>query len=560
MSKVIRGWRFATPRGSRLSARLRNPLNLSATVSSTSVILSWTDNSDNTCQTVVYQSNDSGVTWSTIATKNAGTRSHTVTSLAVGSYRFAVAATSSAGTTNKTTSVSASIVNVNVPTNLAVTLNPTVNVPTSFAASASGTTINLSWTDTNSAAAQTVIERSTDAGSTWSALTTVAAGTNSYANTSLSDGAYYYRARALIGSTYSSYTSNTNATVSSGSSALTITGTGFGSSPGAAPFFVQKYLTNNGATDASLVGYASAQGAFGSNSYGSTMAINTSAGRGGRGAIVMSMSFTPGGDRDFFPHLAVDTSNQGRGALSSQTLYYAYWVKLNRTSGTDATTYQIKGPRAGYAASTSDNYYNAQPIYKVSHWADGDGTYSYTYQEVVPTNGAYDNSEHFNFDSPSWRAYDWNFVEGYMKFNDIGSANGVYYQRINGVDINAGFPDAGNSRAITARVSGESAKLFNFIFLTPGIDCPSTTAAVGLTLSFSEHYIDTTPQRVVMANHATNPYSASIWTIQTWDSWSSTSIHIPTLDFTGFTSGSTAYLHVFGTANTVVHTQSITVP
>lgn len=352
----------------------------------------------------------------------------------------------------------------------------------------------------------------------------------------------------------------TATTLAASGSELTITGTGFGSSPGAAPFFVQKYLTNNGSSDATLVGYAGSQGAFGSNSYGSTLAINTTAGRGGRGAIVMTLSFTPGGDRDFFPHLAVDTSNQGRGALNSQTLYYAYWVKLNRTSGTDATTYQIKGPRAGYASSTSANYYGEQPIYKVSHWAKGDGTYAYTYQEVVPTDGSYDNSEHFNFDSPSWRAYDWNFVEGYMKFNDIGSANGVYYQRINGVDINAGFPDAGNSRAITARVSGESAKLFNFIFLTPGIDCPSTTAAVGLTLSFSEHYIDTTPQRVVMANHATNPYSASIWTIQEWDSWANTTIHIPELDFTGFTSGSTAYLYVFGTSNTVVHSQSITVP
>ena len=456
MSKVIRGWHFATPRGSRLSARLRNPTGLAAQASGSSVTLTWVDASEGTAQTIVYQSSDSGATWSTVTTKSTGVLTHTVTSLADGSYQFAVAATSSAGTRSKTSGVSA--------------------------------------------------------------------------------------------------------TVSSGASSLTITGTGFGSSPGAAPFFVQKYLTNNGATDASLVGYASAQGAFGSNSYGSTMAINTTAGRGGRGAIVMTMSFTPGGDRDFFPHLAVDTSNQGRGALSSQTLYYAYWVKLNRTSGTDATTYQIKGPRAGYASSTSANYYGEQPIYKVSHWANGDGTYAYTYQEVVPTDSSYDNSEHFNFDSPSWRANDWNFVEGYMRFNDIGSANGVYYQRINGVDINVGFPDAGNSRAITARVSGESSKLFNFIFLTPGIDCPSTTAAVGLTLSFSEHYVDTTPQRVVMANHATNPYSASIWTIQEWDSWSATSIHIPTLDFTGFTSGATVYLHVFGTSNTVVHSESIVVP
>lgn len=96
------------------------------------------------------------------------------------------------------------------------------NAPTSFAASVSGTTINLSWTDTNGGAAQTVIERSTDAGATWSALTTVAAGTSAYANSGLSAGTYHYRARALTGSTYSaSYTSTANATVAATSFALT---------------------------------------------------------------------------------------------------------------------------------------------------------------------------------------------------------------------------------------------------------------------------------------------------------------------------------------------------
>ena len=41
MSKVIRGWHFATPRGSRLSARLRNPTGLAAQASGSSVTLTW---------------------------------------------------------------------------------------------------------------------------------------------------------------------------------------------------------------------------------------------------------------------------------------------------------------------------------------------------------------------------------------------------------------------------------------------------------------------------------------------------------------------------------------
>lgn len=74
-------------------------------------------------------------------------------------------------------------------------------------------TATITWTDTNSGAAQTVIERSTD-NATWSVIATVNAGTNSYANSGLSTGTYYYRVCALIGSDYSNYTSSVNVTVS----------------------------------------------------------------------------------------------------------------------------------------------------------------------------------------------------------------------------------------------------------------------------------------------------------------------------------------------------------
>lgn len=75
------------------------------------------------------------------------------------------------------------------------------------------TGVTLTWNDTNSGGAQTVIERSTNAGATWSVLTTVAAGVTSYTDTGLSSGTYYYRIRALVRSTYSSYSSTVNATI-----------------------------------------------------------------------------------------------------------------------------------------------------------------------------------------------------------------------------------------------------------------------------------------------------------------------------------------------------------
>lgn len=133
-----------------------------------------------------------------------------------------------------------------------------VNTPASFSASASGSTVTINWTDTNSGAAQTVIERSTDSGATWSVLATVAAGTNSYANSGLSDGSYYYRARALIGSTYSSYTSTAIGNVSAGGPLplYSFVNTAGGKIGGAAPTYQGAFRIPNDSYGAEMFSYS----------------------------------------------------------------------------------------------------------------------------------------------------------------------------------------------------------------------------------------------------------------------------------------------------------------
>lgn len=178
-----------------------NVSNFAASVSGTTVNLSWDAHNAGLAQTVIERSSNSGATWSVLSTVAAGTNTYASTGNASGAYLYRARALIS-GTYSPayTSTASATVV--------------AVSAPSSFAASVSGSTITLSWTDTNSGAAQTVIERSTDSGATWSALITVAAGTNSYANAGLSPGAYSYRARGLIGTNYSaSYTSTASATV-----------------------------------------------------------------------------------------------------------------------------------------------------------------------------------------------------------------------------------------------------------------------------------------------------------------------------------------------------------
>lgn len=88
-----------------------------------------------------------------------------------------------------------------------------VNVPTGLGASVSSGNITLSWTDTNAGAAQTSIEVSLNGTSGWTFVATKAAGVTTHLIPAAQPGTTYYRIRAQIGSSYSSYTSAVSATV-----------------------------------------------------------------------------------------------------------------------------------------------------------------------------------------------------------------------------------------------------------------------------------------------------------------------------------------------------------
>lgn len=315
-------------------------------------------------------------------------------------------------------------------------------------------------------------------------------------------------ASLIVGSGVSSIATAVEPTISSAQltgSSLAITGANFGMKGNAAPFFYQAYTTHNGESNGDLLlGYAN-QRQYSSNSYGSSTTVDTSLGRTtGRGALKLDIA---AGAADYFPHISINTSNTGRGTLTSQSadeLYIGYWIKFELVSGTPAQgSIQIKSARSG-TGGPSTNYYVNYPLYVSSLYPKGDMSgYLGTFQEARDSSGSASVGEHFDASNTSmWIPGGWNFVEIWQKYNTPGLADGFFKYKINGVSINKEIA-ASSLGSILARKVGDSDKHFDYSMLVPGVDIPGYTSTSKYRLLFSEHYIDTTPQHVMIGNAAT---------------------------------------------------------
>ena len=339
---------------------------------------------------------------------------------------------------------------------------------------------------------------------------------------------------------------------------VTLIGSGFGPKAMALPFFWQNY-SSTGSVES--LGYAGDQLAFGSNSYGSTTSVDTHGGRrAGAGALKLLMAFTGSGDRDYFPHLAIHTSNQAGGSMSATDLYLSFWLKFVRTAGTHNHAVQLKGPRSGSGA-IGTRFYSGLFNYVPSLWFTGDGTFTSIYQETRTVAGVTSLGEHFNTSAASaWDTGDWNFVEFRMHLNTPGIADGYFRLFLNGRDGSAGWDPSGHPSYDQVRVRevGDTHQ-FNWSFLTPGIDFPGLTAGASYEVSFAEHYVDTTFARVVATDNATYA-SSTKWAMQSCSGWSDTSIRIDTPNWGNLASTTAAYFHVFNSAGVLVASVPVTVP
>ena len=163
-------------------------------VTTSSITLSWVDESNNESGYQVNRSSNGGdesPIYKRLAVLSAGTTSYTDSNVVDGQeYYYKVLALGGTANSEATEGVSA---------------RTPINTPTFLRGEASANQIEVSWTDNSESETGFQIERSLD-GVTYAQIATVAMNETSYADTTVSASAfYYYRVRAYTESTNSEY-------------------------------------------------------------------------------------------------------------------------------------------------------------------------------------------------------------------------------------------------------------------------------------------------------------------------------------------------------------------
>jgi titin len=167
--------------------------------SSTQINLTWTDNSSHETGYEILRSEDN-VTFSHVTTTASNATSYNDTGVhEAGTFYYLVEALGTGGASADATGSA-----ITAP-----------SAPTSFTVSqASATQLNLSWADNSSGETGYTVERSTDGGSNFSALTSLSAGATSYSDTTVSEAStYHYRVRADRSTAHSAWVTGNATTV-----------------------------------------------------------------------------------------------------------------------------------------------------------------------------------------------------------------------------------------------------------------------------------------------------------------------------------------------------------
>lgn len=187
---------------------LANPTGISATAAATSTSISWSGIDPRAINAVVQRSTAGGV-YTTIATLARTATAYTDTTVATGTvYAYRVLAINTA---------------VAAGTSAAASVTTLLSVPRDVRAATSGSSVAISWLDSNRAGISFKIMRSDD-GTNYSDIATVAGTGRLYTDTTGTAGQlYYYKVRATVGSLNSGASTASSATRPVGTANVTIT-------------------------------------------------------------------------------------------------------------------------------------------------------------------------------------------------------------------------------------------------------------------------------------------------------------------------------------------------
>lgn len=170
---------------------------LTTALSSSQIELTWTDNSDNEDSFLIERSLSGGEPWSHLHSTTANSESYTNSGLSENTiYYYRLCACNSVGSSSAVLSSAVTDAGAPVP-----------SAPTGLSAYAlDSTSIRLSWTDNSSDETGFRIECKPPGSSSWTEVTTTAAGTTTFDDTGLSTYlSYYYRVCAVNGFGFSAY-------------------------------------------------------------------------------------------------------------------------------------------------------------------------------------------------------------------------------------------------------------------------------------------------------------------------------------------------------------------
>jgi len=194
------------------------PSGLTATATgTTSIGLSWTDNSTNETSFILQRSLASGSGYTSVATLPANTVSYSNTGLnSSTTYFYRIQAVNSSGSSGWSNVA-------NATTNTPVTLPA---APSNLTAAAAGcNSISLNWTDNSNNENSFEIVRSMTVNGVYTPIATVPANIRTYTNTGLTRGKrYYYKVRAINTAGSSAWSNKANAMAKCPSANTMITG------------------------------------------------------------------------------------------------------------------------------------------------------------------------------------------------------------------------------------------------------------------------------------------------------------------------------------------------